>query len=55
MNETVWLSRILSQGYRCGPSEVLAALAGLNKTIAVATAERKARQVLVGAYKLLSD
>ena len=71
--------RVVSQGYRHGPSEVLAALARgedvdpatyffrtimrfetgapyvewLNKTIAVATAERKARQVLLSAYRLL--
>ena len=71
--------RVVSQGYRHGSSEVLAALARgeevdpaayffrtimrfetgapylewLNKTIAVATAERKARQVLLSAYKLL--
>jgi Protein of unknown function (DUF3237) len=71
--------RVVSQGYRHGPAEVLAALArgeavdpatyffrtimrfetgapyleSLNKTIAVATAERKARQVLLSAYKLL--
>lgn len=71
--------RVVSQGYRHGPLEVLAALArgeavdpatyffrtimrfetgapyleSLNKTIAVATAERKARQVLLTAYKLL--
>lgn len=73
------LVRVLSQGYRHGSSEVLAALARgedvdpatyffrtiirfetgapylewLNKTIAVATAERKARQVLLSAYRLL--
>ncbi len=73
------LVRVVSQGYRHGPSEVLAALARgedvdpakyffrtimrfetgapyldwLNKTIAVATAERKARQVLLDAYRLL--
>jgi len=73
------LIRVVSQGYRHGSSEVLAALArgedvdpakyffrtvmrfetgapyleSLNKTIAVATAERKARQVLLSAYKLL--
>jgi hypothetical protein len=71
--------RVVSQGYRHGSPEVLAALARgeevdpatyffrtimrfetgapdlewLNKTIAVATAERKARQVLLSAYKLL--
>ena len=71
--------RVVSQGYRHGSSDVLAALARgeevdpatyffrtimrfetgapylewLNKTIAVATAERKARQVLLSAYKLL--
>ena len=71
--------RVVSQGYRHGPPEVLASLARgesvdpakyffrsvlrfetgsadlawLNKTIAVATAERKARQVLLTAYKLL--
>jgi len=28
-------------------------LAGLNRTIAVATAERKARQILLSAYRLL--
>ena len=73
------LIRVVSQGYRHGSSDVLAALARgedvdpakyffrtimrfetgapylewLNKTIAVATAERKARQVLLSAYKLL--
>lgn len=71
--------RVVSQGYRHGPPEVLAALgrgetvdaskyffrsimrfetgapelAWLNKTIAVATAERKARRVELKAYKLL--
>ena len=71
--------RVISQGYRHGPPEVLAALARgeevdpakyffrtimrfetgapylerLNKTIAVATAERKAKQVRLTAYKLL--
>ena len=71
--------RVVSQGYRHGPPEVLASLARgetvdaskyffrtvlrfetgapelawLNKTIAVAKAERKARQVLLTAYKLL--
>jgi hypothetical protein len=73
------LVRVVSQGYRHGSSEVLAALARgdevdpgtyffrtimrfetgapyldwLNRTIAVATAERKARQVLLSAYRLL--
>ncbi len=73
------LVRVISQGYRYGPPEVIAAmargedldpssyffrailrfetgapyLASLNRTIAVATAERKARQVLISAYKLL--
>lgn len=73
------LVRVVSQGYRHGSSEVLAALARgenvdpakyffrtimrfetgapylewLNRTIAVATAERKARRVLLSAYKLL--
>lgn len=71
--------RVVSQGYRHGPGEVLTALARgedvdpaayffrtvmrfetgapylewLNRTIAVATAERKARQVLLDAYRLL--
>lgn len=71
--------RVVSQGYRHGPPEVLAALgrgeeveaskyyfrtvlrfetgapelAYLNKTIAIAKAQRKARQVLLTAYKLL--
>ena len=71
--------RVVSQGYRHGSPEVLAALgrgedvpAGryffrtvmrfetgakeldwLNRTIAVATAERKARQVLLEAWRLL--
>ena len=71
--------RVISQGYRHGPGDVLAALARgedvdptryffrtvmrfetgapylewLNRTIAVATAERKARQVLLDAYRLL--
>ena len=71
--------RVVSQGYRHAPPEVLEALARgedvdpaayffrtimrfetgapyaewLNKTIAVATAQRKARQVLLSAYKLL--
>ena len=70
--------RVVSQGYRHGPPEVLAALARgeeadpatyffrtvmrfetgapefawLNKTIAVARAERKARRVLIEAYAL---
>jgi len=73
------LVRVVSQGYRHGPPEVLAALARgedvdpadyffrsvmrfetgaprlawLNKTIAIATAQRKARQVLLQAYRLL--
>jgi hypothetical protein len=73
------LIRVVSQGYRHGPPEVLAALArgeevdpakyffrtimrfetgapyldALNKAIAVATAERRAKQVLLTAYKLL--
>lgn len=73
------LVRVISQGYRYGPPEVMAAMArgedldpssyffrailrfetgapyleSLNRTIAVATAERKARQVLLGAYRLL--
>jgi hypothetical protein len=72
------LVRVVSQGYRHGSSEVLAALARgekvdpttyffrtimrfetgapylewLNKTIAVATAERKARRILLSAYEL---
>ena len=71
--------RVVSQGYRHAPSEVLAALARgeevdpasyffrtvmrfetgapylewLNRTIAVATAQRKARQVRLRAYALL--
>lgn len=71
--------RVLSQGYRHGPPEVLAALARgedvdrsnyffrtimrfetgapelvwLNRTIAVGTAERKARRVEIRAYRLL--
>jgi hypothetical protein len=71
--------RVVSQGYRHGSSEVLAALARgepvdparyffrtimrfetgapdlewLNRTIAVATARRQARQVLLSAYQLL--
>jgi len=78
-DEAGGLVRVVSQGYRHGPAEVLAALARgeavdpatyffrtvmrfetgapylewLNKTIAVATAERKARQVLLSAYRLL--
>jgi uncharacterized protein DUF3237 len=73
------LIRVVSQGYRHGSPETLAALARgedvpadryffrvtmrfetgapglewLNRTIAVATAERKARQVLITAYRLL--
>ena len=73
------LIRVVSQGYRHGPPEVLAALgrgeevpadkyyfrtvmrfetggAGLdwlNRTIAVASAERKARRVLLQAWRLL--
>ena len=73
------LVRVVSQGYRHGPSDVLAALARgedvdparyffrtimrfetgapylewLNQTIAVATAQRKSRQVLLEAYRLL--
>jgi hypothetical protein len=73
------LIRVVSQGYRHGPPEVLAALGRgesvpadryffrtvmrfetgdaellwLNRTIAVATAERRARQVLLEAYRLL--
>ena len=73
------LIRVVSQGYRHGPPEVLAALARgeavdpaayffrttmrfetgapdldwLNRTIAVATAERSARQVRIEAYRLL--
>jgi hypothetical protein len=73
------LIRVVSQGYRHGSPEILAALArgeevdpakyffrtvmrfetgasyleSLNKTIAVATAERKAKRVLLSAYKLL--
>jgi len=73
------LIRVLSQGYRHGPPEILAALGRgeevparkyffrtvmrfetgapdlqwLNRTIAVATAQRKARQVLLEAYQLL--
>jgi hypothetical protein len=71
--------RVLSQGYRHGPPEVLAALgrgenvdaskyffrsimrfesgapelAWINKVIAVASAERRARRVELNAYKLL--
>jgi len=73
------LIRVVSQGYRHGPPEVLAALGRgedvpaqkyffrtvmrfetgapdlqwLNRTIAVAAAQRKARQVLLEAYQLL--
>jgi len=73
------LIRVVSQGYRHGPPEVLAALGRgedvppqkyyfrtamrfetgaadlqwLNRTIAVASAQRKARQVLLCAYQLL--
>jgi hypothetical protein len=73
------LIRVVSQGYRHGPPEVLAALARgedvpaqayffrtvmrfetgapalewLNRTIAVASAERKARQVLLESWRLL--
>jgi uncharacterized protein DUF3237 len=73
------LVRVVSQGYRHGSTEVLAALARgehvepekyffrtilrfetgaahlewLNKTIAIATAERQARRVLLDAYTLL--
>jgi hypothetical protein len=71
--------RVLSQGYRHGPGEVLAALGRgeevdpsayffrtvmrfetgapqlewLNRTIAVATAERQARRVVLSAYRIL--
>lgn len=71
--------RVVSQGYRHGPPEVLAALgrgedvpkekyffrtvmrfetgapelAWLNRTIAVASAQRRARQVLLEAWRLL--
>ena len=71
--------RVLSQGYRYGPAEVLEALGRgedvdpakyffrtimrfetgapylewLNRTIAVATAKREARRVLLSAYRLL--
>jgi Protein of unknown function (DUF3237) len=73
------LIRVVSQGFRHGPPEVLAALGRgedvppekyyfrtvmrfetgaadllwLNRTIAVASAQRKARQVLLEAYQLL--
>jgi hypothetical protein len=73
------LVSVVSQGYRHGSAEVLAALARgeavdpaeyffrtvmrfatgapylewLNKTIAVATGERRSRRVLLSAYKLL--
>lgn len=73
------LVRVVSQGYRHGPADVLATLARgeevdpqkyffrtvmrfetgapalqwLNRTIAVARAERKARQVLLEAHELL--
>jgi len=73
------LIRVVSQGYRHGPPEVLAALGRgedvpaqkyffrtvmrfetggadlqwLNRTIAIATAQRKARQVLLEVYRLL--
>ncbi len=73
------LIRVVSQGYRHGPPEVLAALGRgedvppqkyyfrtvmrfetgaadlqwLNRTIAVASAQRKARRVLLSAYQLL--
>lgn len=73
------LVRVVSQGYRHAPAQVLAALgrgeevpaqkyffrtvmrfetgaaelAWLNRTIAVATAQRKARQVLLEAWRLL--
>ena len=73
------LIRVVSQGYRHGSPEVLAALGRgedvppqkyffrtvmrfetgaadlqwLNRTIAVATAQRRARQVLLEAYRLL--
>ena len=73
------LIRVVSQGYRHGPPEVLAALGRgedvpaqkyffrtvmrfetgapdlqwLNHTIAVATAQRKARQVLLSVHRLL--
>jgi hypothetical protein len=73
------LIEVISQGYRHGPPDILAALARgeqvdaanyffrtvmrfqtgapdlewLNKTIAVSIAERKARTVLLSAYKLL--
>lgn len=73
------LVRVVSQGYRHGPDDVLAALARdedvdptkyffrtimrfetgapdlawLNRTIAVGTADRKARLVFIDAYRLL--
>ena len=73
------LIRVVSQGYRHGPPEVLAALgrgedvprekyffrtvmrfetgapdlAWLNRTLAIASAQRKARQVLLEVYRLL--
>jgi hypothetical protein len=73
------LIRVVSQGYRHGPPEVLAALGRgepvsaeqyffrtvmrfetgaptlewLNRTIAVASAERRARQVLLESWRLL--
>jgi len=73
------LIRVVSQGYRHGPPEVLAALGRgedvppgkyffrtvlrfetgaadlqwLNRTLAVASAQRKARQVLLEVYQLL--
>jgi len=73
------LIRVVSQGYRHGPPEVLAALGRgedvpadryffrtvmrfetgaadllwLNRTIAVASAQRRARQVLLESYRLL--
>jgi hypothetical protein len=73
------LIRVVSQGYRHGPADVLAALADgedvdparyffrtvmrfetgapaldwLNRTLAVASAERKARKVLLEAHELL--
>jgi hypothetical protein len=78
-DESGAIIRVVSQGYRHAPPEVLEALARgedvdpaayffrtimrfetgapyvewLHKTIAVATAERKARRVLLSAYKLL--
>jgi uncharacterized protein DUF3237 len=77
--QTGGLVRVVSQGYRHGPPDVLAALARgesvdpttyffrtimrfesgapplqwLNRTIAVATAERQARRVVLSAYRLL--